>query len=137
MPTPAEVRDFCDRWLAAWTGNRPESLLEFYAPQARYRDPARPQGIAGHEELGRYFARLLAVNPAWRWTVVEVLPTPGGCCLKWRAEIPAGSRTIEEEGLDIVDLEPGGPHGLRITRNEVYFDRAGLLAASRAASSTE
>lgn len=135
-PTPAELRDFCERWLATWTGNRPQDLLSFYAPQARYRDPARPRGIEGHEALRQYFTRLLAVNPAWRWTVVEVFPTPGGCCLKWQAEIPTGDATVVEQGLDVVELAPGGDHGWQITRNEVYFDRSALLAAARAVSST-
>lgn len=116
---------FCEAWLAAWTGNRPDALLAFYAEDARYRDPGRPNGLHGHAELRPYFTKLLAANPDWVWKAVEVSPTSRGFTLKWRASVPAGAATIEEDGLDIVEIAGG-----RITRNEVYFDRAALLAAS-------
>lgn len=119
-----EARAFAERWLSAWTGNRPEELLQFYAPGAVYRDPGRPQGLKGHEALRPYFTKLLAANPEWVWTAVEVIPTAQGFTLKWHAHIPAGASAIEEDGLDIVEVADG-----LITRNEVYFDRAALLRA--------
>ena len=42
--TQYEAEAFCARWLPAWTGNRPEALLEFYARDAYYADPAVPDG---------------------------------------------------------------------------------------------
>lgn len=120
----AQATAFCTRFLAAWTGNRPEELLAFYAEDAFYRDPGRPQGLRGHAELRPYFTRLLAANPAWVWTLVELHLTGNGFTLKWHASIPAGAATVEEDGLDIVEVADG-----RITRNEVYFDRVGLTKA--------
>lgn len=124
----AELNEFCQRWLAAWTGNRPQRLLEFYAADAVYRDPAKPQGLRGHGQIGPYFQRLLAANPGWVWEVVEVMPTAAGCTLKWRTTIPIGDGQVVEQGLDIVEITGG-----KITRNEVYFDRAALLQATRQA----
>jgi len=121
-----EARTFSERWLVAWTGNRPEALLQFYAPDAFYRDPARPQGLRGEAELAPYLRRLLAANPAWVWTVTEVAPTPKGFTLKWHATIPAGDAVIEEDGLDIVEVSDG-----LITRNEVYFNAVALRAATQ------
>jgi len=121
-----EARIFAERWLAEWTGNRPEVLLQFYAPEAFYRDPARPQGLRGHAALLPYFQRLLAANPAWVWTVTEVHPTAKGFTLKWHATIPAGDALIEEDGLDIVEVSDG-----LITRNEVYFNAVALRAATQ------
>lgn len=112
---------FCDRWLRSWTGNQPETLLGFYHPDAYYRDPARPDGLRGHDALRKYFTRLLAANPEWVWRVVEVLPTAKGCCLKWRAQVPTRAGMVDFNGLDIVELE-----GEQITRNEVYFDPRAL-----------
>ncbi len=82
-----------------------------------------PDGLRGHDAIGRYFRKLLARNPSWRWTRTELQPTAAGYTLKWRAEIPMGDRVVEEEGLDIVELRDG-----LITRNEVYFDRVALLS---------
>jgi hypothetical protein len=116
-PLPTFIRD----WLASWTGNRPAQLLEFYAADAYYQDPARPQGLTGHAQLKPYFERLLAANPNWVWEAVEIFPTPRGCCLKWKATIPHAGDHCVLFGLDIVELD-----GQRITRNEVYFDPSAL-----------
>ena len=56
---------FCDNWLKSWSGNQPAKLLEFYAEDAFYADPANPVGIKGFEKLKTYFEKLLAKNPNW------------------------------------------------------------------------
>lgn len=117
-----ELRELCERWLAAWTGNDPEGLLEFYGEDAFYRDPAVRKGLRGREQMREYFTRLLAANPSWTWEALEIIPTDRGCALKWHAKIPAGCEVVEEDGVDIVEIADG-----KITRNEVYFDRARLL----------
>ena len=121
------LKNFIDNWLLTWTGNQPEKLLGYYAEDALYRDPARPAGLCGHAEMRPYFQKLLAANPDWVWQAIEVIPTANGCTLKWKATIPAGGQTIEEFGLDIVEIDDG-----LITRNEVYFDRLALIEAARA-----
>ena len=118
------ARDWCARWLPLWTGNQPEALIECYGDGAFYRDPARPDGIRGKDELLAYFRRLLARFPTWAWTAEEVLPIAGGFVLKWKAVIPVGSSNIVETGLDIVRC-----NGEVIVHNEVYFDRSSLLEA--------
>lgn len=124
MPVGERLRPWIDEWLETWTGNRPDELIKFYAPNAFYLDPGRPHGLTGHVELLPYFRKLLAANPDWVWRAVEVFPTSSGCCLKWKATIPIGNAVIHEHGLDIVEID-----GDIITRNEVYFDRAALMGA--------
>lgn len=116
-----EALEFCARWLPLWTGNRPEELAALYDDDLYYRDPGRPRGIRGKPEFLAYLRKLLARYPDWRWEAVETFPLEGGFVLRWRAEIPAGERVVEEEGLDLVFVRDG-----RIVRNEVYFDRSGL-----------
>ncbi len=117
MISADEALAFCSRWLPAWTGNRPDALLEFYADDALYRDPARPAAIRGRAALLEYFRKLLARNPAWEWRATEVFPTERGFALKWRADVPGERGSVRLEGLDLVELRDG-----RISRNEVYFD---------------
>ena len=116
-----ELESFCERWLAAWTGNDPDSLLEFYAEDAFYSDPAVRRGLHGHAEMRGYFKKLLAANPEWKWEVIELIPTDKGCVGKWHASIPRGEAMVEEDGVDIVEISAG-----KITRNEVYFDPSRL-----------
>ena len=123
-----EIKQFCELWLAAWTGNRPLSLIEFYSKDSFYQDPANPDGLKGHSEILPYFTRLLAVNPKWEWQIDEVFSIKKGFVLKWKAIIPVGKTLIRESGLDIVELEEE-----KIVRNEVYFDRTTWLKALREA----
>ncbi len=121
-----EALKFCENWLAAWTGNQPEKLLDFYAKHAFYRDPAKPEGIKGHDQMLPYFQKLLERNPEWVWTALKVFSTKDGFILKWKAEIPVGSRMLVEEGMDVVEVMFD-----KIVHNEVYFDRANWLEAIR------
>ena len=124
----AEARAFAERWLPAWTGNQPERLAAFYSGDTFYCDPAIPQGVRGRVALTAYFRKLLARNPEWVWTHRGSMPMADGFANLWHASIPAGGRTVEVDGLCTVQLHDG-----LIYRNEVYFDRAELLDATRQA----
>jgi steroid delta-isomerase-like uncharacterized protein len=119
-----EAREFASRWLPAWTGGDPESLLAFYTDDAFYRDPAIPDGVHGKDALRAYFARLLGAFPDWVWTQTGSTPIENGFLNHWHAEIPAGSETVACDGVCTVRLRDG-----LIERNEVYFDRSQLLRA--------
>lgn len=124
VPTAADLEAFCDAWLEAWTGNRPEALLAFYAEDARYSDPARPHGLKGRAELRPYFVKLLGSNPEMVWTRERLWPIAGGFVVTWTARIPVGGDVVVERGADVVLLRDG-----RIAENEVYFDRSRWMAA--------
>ncbi|RDE17088.1 MAG: hypothetical protein C4K49_03820 [Candidatus Thorarchaeota archaeon] len=122
-----QLFDFAKEWLATWTGNRPQDLIEFYDDQATYYDPAHKNGLQGRDAILDYFTELLEVYHDWEWEPLEVFPTEGGMTLKWKCAIPVAGEVIREIGLDIVMLK-----GRKITRNEVYFDRTRLVAAVQA-----
>jgi ketosteroid isomerase-like protein len=123
-----EARQFAERWLPAWSGNDPETLARYYSDDAFYLDPAIPDGVSGKAALLEYFRKLLAHNPEWVWTQIEGIPMEDGFLNKWHARIPVGSRNIEVTGVCLVQQDEAG----KIRRNEVYFDRAELLAEIKA-----
>lgn len=127
--TREEARAFAERWLPAWSGNRPELLVSFYGEDAFYADPAIPTGVRGREALLAYFRRLLAHNPNWVWTQRDSIPLRGGFLNLWHARVPVGERMLEVDGVCTVELRDG-----LIARNEVFFDRSELLAALREAA---
>jgi hypothetical protein len=112
--------------LPAWEGNRPEDLIGFYLDDALYVDPANKLGLKGRDQILPYFKKLLAANANWKWEPIELFPADIGFIAKWKATIPVGTEVITEYGMDIVEIERG-----RIRRNEVYFDRSGLLKPLR------
>jgi hypothetical protein len=119
-----EILGFCEKWLPAWEGNRPDDLIQFYSDNALYIDPANKKGLKGRGQILPYFRKLLAANPNWKWVPIEVFPTELGFVAKWKATIPVRTEVITECGMDIVEIERG-----KIRRNEVYFDRSTLLEA--------
>ena len=112
-----EAEKFCNKWLPAWTGNNPDDLINFYAPDSFYSDPSVKNGLNGHDEILPHFKKLLIKNPHWRWYYKELFPNEKGFILKWEAVIPVNENNIIECGMDIVELTNN-----LITRNEVYFD---------------
>lgn len=113
MMKQSDALEFCKDWLAAWTGNKPDFLIQYYADDVYYQDPAKPDGIRGKENLLPYFQKLLAKYPDWIWSAVEVFPSETGFILKWEAKVM--SKIFS--GLDIVEIKNN-----KITKNEVYFD---------------
>ena len=111
------ARAFAERWLPAWSGNRPELLLSFYSPDAVYSDPSIPKGVHGREELLAYFSRLLAKNPDWVWTQRDSIPMQDGFLNLWHASIPVRRKVVEVDGVCTVQLRDG-----LIYANHVYFD---------------
>lgn len=122
--TAIEAKQFADKWLPAWSGNNPELLASFYSEDAFYLDPGIPDGVKGKPDLLRYFRKLLANNPDWIWAQIEGIPMEDGFLNKWLAKIPVGPVTLTIFGVCLVQLDSAG----KIRRNEVYFDRTGLLA---------
>ena len=99
-------------------------LAEFYSDDAFYLDAGVPDGIQGKDALLTYFRKLLGQNPDWVWEQIEPIPMEDGFLNKWRATIPVGDRTVICVGVCFVQFNDEG----KIRRNEVYFDRAELLA---------
>ena len=127
--TATDRQRFCNEWLAAWTGNRPATLLAFYTEDAFYLDPANPNGMKGHKEMLPYFEKLLSRNPDWRWESEELFTSEKGFILKWKATIPVKGTSLILHGLDIIEMR-----GMQINRNEVYFDRVKWLELMKAGS---
>lgn len=116
-----DLNALCDRWLAAWSGNRPDALIEYYTEDAWYADPGVPDGLQGRSALLGYLMKLLKRYPDWTWRRAGLYPTPQGFVLKWQATVPRGSKIIHCTGMDLVELRDG-----KISRNEVYFNAAAL-----------
>ena len=119
-----DARAFAEKWLPAWSGNRPELLASFYTLDAVFSDPAIPQGVRGRAALQAYFSRLLERNPDWVWVHRGSIPLQDGFLNLWHASIPVGERTVEAEGVCTVQLRDG-----LIYANHVFFDRSELVKA--------
>jgi ketosteroid isomerase-like protein len=121
-----EVLELTEEVLEAWNEQDVEAVVGCYTPDCIYWDPNTRGPVVGREAFRKYLSRLFE---QWRmhWSLREFFPFEDGLggAFLWRARLtPAsGGKTVEVEGMDLVLLE-----GRKLCRNEVYFDRAALLA---------
>jgi len=120
----AERDGLIERFLAAWTAQDVDRVLDCYTADLRYRDPNTRGAVEGRDAMRRYLTKLFA---AWQmtWARREVFDLAGGegVAFLWRATFrrPRGGHVIEADGMDLAVLS-----GDRLARNDVYFDRAVL-----------
>ena len=121
-----EVRKLAEAVLSAWNRQDVEGVVSCYTEDCVYLDPNTRGPVVGREALRRYLSRLFQ---RWKmnWSLREFFQFAdgeGGAFL-WHAQLtPAsGGKTAEIDGMDLVLLR-----GDKLSRNEVYFDRAALFA---------
>ena len=113
-----------DPRIAAWNTQDVEAVLDCYTNDLVYRDPNTRGEVKGRDNMRRYLRKLFA-SWSMHWTLREVyrLADAEGSAALWHASFQRtqGGETVDADGMDLVLLE-----GDRISRNEVYFDRAVL-----------
>jgi len=122
--TDEQLHELADRFLAAWTSQEVDRVLEIYSPELVYVDPNTRGAVEGRDGMRRYLNKLFA---AWTmtWTLREAYPDGSGdnVAVLWHATFQRaeGGPLVEADGMDLVVVRDG-----LILRNEVYFDRTVL-----------
>jgi ketosteroid isomerase-like protein len=123
-----EILGLAEEVLEAWNAQDAEAVVGCYTPDCVYWDPNTRGSVVGREAFRKYLIRLFE---QWQmhWSLREFFSFEDGLggAFLWRARLtPAsGGKTVEVEGMDLVLIE-----GRKLCRNEVYFDRAALLASA-------
>jgi ketosteroid isomerase-like protein len=124
MTPQNEVVEFAQRFLAAWNTQDVEKVLACYTDDLIYRDPNTRGAVEGSAAMRRYLTKLFA-NWRMHWSLRQALSLGdvAGAAVLWHATFQRseGGPTVEADGMDLALLE-----GRRLSRNEVYFDRAAL-----------
>jgi len=121
-----EILALSETVLKAWNEQDVQAVLSCYTVDCIYRDPNTRGPVVGREAFQKYLIRLFE---KWQmhWSLREFFSFKdklGGAFL-WHARLTptSGVTTVEVDGMDLVLLE-----GSKLYRNEVYYDRAALLA---------
>lgn len=115
---------FAEGFLKAWNLQEVEEVVACYTDDLVYRDPNTRGVVRGADAFRRYLKKLFA---GWKmhWMLREAYPLSDreGAAVLWRASFRKadGEQSVECDGMDLVLLV-----GDRISRNDVYFDRAVL-----------
>lgn len=120
----ARAVEVAEKLLGAWNTQDVEKVVDCYTPDCVYLDPNTRGPVEGSDQLRRYLSKLFG---RWQmhWSLREAFPLRDaeGAAVLWRASLrPAGAEgEVEVDGMDLAIAE-----GDRLSRNEVYFDRAAL-----------
>jgi ketosteroid isomerase-like protein len=121
----AELWKFGERYIAAWNTQIVDEVVACYSEDLVYVDPNTRGPVEGADAMRRYLTKLFG---RWQmhWTIKEIFPLvdpAAGCAVLWHASFarPDGEEAVEVDGMDLVVLA-----GVKVKRNEVYFDRAAL-----------
>lgn len=117
---PHAVRLIAEHWLAAWVGRDPDALLAHYASDARYEDPANPDGIYGHALLRPYFDHLLRWRAGWVWSRTELVPVLHGFVCYWNASVA----TVSGKAIRVTGTCRARLREHLITWHEVFLDKS-------------
>ena len=103
--------------------------MELFHEDALYRDPARPGGVRGREDIGAYLEIFLARVSGWEFSVVDFWQAEGErIMLKWRVKMSIGARIVDEVGVMLLQLRDG-----LVWDCELYYDRSGWFEQLRGA----
>jgi hypothetical protein len=126
--------ELAERLLQAWNTQEVNRVVDCYTADVRYRDPNTRGFVEGTDAMRRYLTKLF---DRWQmhWTMREVYPLRDdeGAAVLWRARFRPKDKDTEVE-IDGMDLALA--QGDRLSRNDVYFDRAVLDAITEHLSGT-
>jgi ketosteroid isomerase-like protein len=131
----ARAVEVAERLLDAWNSQDVETVVDCYTEDVRYLDPNTRGYVEGREALRSYLTKLFG---AWEmhWSLREAFPLRGedGAAVLWSANLRrAGEEAdVEVGGMDLALVAEGD----RLSRNEVYFDRARLAALMAAGAAS-
>jgi ketosteroid isomerase-like protein len=118
--------ELAEQLLESWNTQEVERVADCYTDDVRYRDPNTRDFIEGSDALRRYLTKLF---DTWQmhWALREAYPFRDGegAAVLWRATLRprGGDSEVQIDGMDLALVE-----GDRLSRNDVYFDRAALAS---------
>ena len=118
--------ELAEQLLESWNTQEVERVADCYTDDVRYRDPNTRGFIEGSDALRRYLTKLF---DTWQmhWALREAYPFRDGegAAVLWRATLRprGGDSEVQIDGMDLALVE-----GDRLSRNDVYFDRAALAS---------
>lgn len=118
--------ELAERLLECWNMQEVERVVGCYTADVRYRDPNTRGFVEGSDALRRYLTKLF---DRWQmhWSLRETFPfgNTEGAAVLWHATLRprGGDSEVEIDGMDLALVD-----GDRLTRNDVYFDRAALAS---------
>jgi steroid delta-isomerase-like uncharacterized protein len=139
--TPAEtltsewVKEFGDRYFAAWNSRQPERLLELMTEDVVYEDPSWPETMRGHAAVREFLEFVWRAFPDMEFKEEGPLIAVDEPRAAWPVDgwatntgpfdppgMPPTGKRWKGEGVDILDFRDG-----KIARLRIRYDRTESL----------
>jgi steroid delta-isomerase-like uncharacterized protein len=131
------IRDFEERFLAAWNSHEADRVLALMTEDVEYRDDAWPKTMRGHADVREFLDAIWTAFPDMTFELIGgpyVIPGQPRSAVYWRSRgthtgpmdppgLAATGRRWEGEGMNVEEYRDG-----RVSRLRICFD---MLEASR------
>jgi steroid delta-isomerase-like uncharacterized protein len=131
------IRDFEERFLAAWNSHQPDRVLALMTEDIEYRDDAWPKTMRGHADVREFLDAIWTAFPDMTFELIEgpyTIPGQPRSAVYWRGRgtntgrldppgFAATGRRWEGDGVNVEEYRDG-----RVYRLRICFD---MLDASR------
>jgi steroid delta-isomerase-like uncharacterized protein len=124
---PAEIRDFGERWLAAWGSRSPDRIVALCTEEVLWEDPALDTPLRGRVAVRTLLAETFRAFPDLEFTLVEAP------CLSPDGTLAAVAWKVSGTMLGPLDPPGFGPTGRRLELEgvDLYDFRDGLISRMR------
>jgi ketosteroid isomerase-like protein len=121
----AALREFTDRYFAAWEAHDIDAIALMHAPDGLYWSHGAGEAVEGRDNIKSAFADLFAALPGFGFRMNRLLFGDRFYVLDWVLTAQLGDRAVEWDCLDVVTLNPDG----LIASKDVYYDHPQMHAA--------
>jgi steroid delta-isomerase-like uncharacterized protein len=130
-----ELREFIERYNAAWNAHDVDAILEMHAPDSVFENHTTGDVNVGSDAIGEAIRAIFTVFPDLEFETRRQYVRDGLVVQEWTArgthlgkmnraglEVEPTGRPVEYRGIDVIPVENG-----LVARKDVYSDGVTLL----------
>jgi steroid delta-isomerase len=118
MPTPEQVKEIVESYVAASNANDKTAVLAHFAPDAIWYDPVGQPPHVGIEGIGTFYDQARALADRIEMKVLDVIVCGGEAAMVAEIHATIGDATMIMDLVETLEVDDGG----KIARMKAYWD---------------
>ena len=125
MPTPDQLRQAVDHYVATINGRDPEAIASLFTEDAVQADPASAPPNVGRQAITTFFADGIAASEGWRFEAAGVHTCASTVAIDFVITVSLGEGSMRISGIEVFEAADDG----RFTSAHAYWDDADVSFA--------
>lgn len=125
MPTPDELRNAVDHYVATINGRDPGAIAALFSDEAVQADPASNPPNVGRAAITTFFTDGIAASAGWTFESTDVHTCGSTVAFHFRITVSLGEGSMVITGIEVLESADDG----RFTSAHAYWDEADVTFA--------